>query len=126
MIELLKNVKVMRAWKFRNNFGNDTLGYTEFGTLCTQNKMSQIKPKVKVLDGNRTNKGMSKPTAKVQKVDNTEGMPKPMVKVWEVDNTEGMSKPTVKVQKIDNTEGISKAHGEKSGKLKNIRNVNLQ
>ena len=33
-------------------FGNDTLGYAEFGTLCTRNKMTKIKPEVKDLDNN--------------------------------------------------------------------------
>ena len=44
MIELMKNVKFMHAWKFGNNFRNDTLGYTEFVMLCTRNKMASINP----------------------------------------------------------------------------------
>ena len=65
MIDLVKNIKFMRAWKFRNDFEYDTLGYTEIDGLD--------KVEVKVLDGKNTEK-ISEPTVKVREVDNTEGM----------------------------------------------------
>ena len=33
MIELVKNIKLMCAWRFENGFRNDTLGNIRFGTL---------------------------------------------------------------------------------------------
>ena len=81
MIELVKNIKFMRAWKFENDFEYETLGYTKIRWFD--------KTEVKVLDGNDT-EGMSKTTVKVREIDNTKGMSEPTVKVREVDNTEGM------------------------------------
>ena len=99
--------------EFKNDFRNDTLGFTKIKWHNTKG-MSQPTVKVrevdklKVLDGNDT-EGMSQPTVKVRKVDkikvldgnDTKGMSQPMVKVQKIDDTKGMSKPTVKVREVD-------------------------